>query len=313
MKETGPTDQLPHITIRQIEAFRAVMQTNGMTSAAQMMSITQPAVSRLIADLEFSLSLKLFERNGPKLRPTNDALRLMEEVERVFLGLHQVEQAARKIRRFPQALIRIAAPPFLSLGFVAVVVKALKHRFPELTFSIHTDTSIAIADQVGRGQHDLGFCTLPSGTSDVRVIHETGVDAVCMMPADHPLATHDVVQARHLKNESLIVLGQSGGIRPQINDVFSGAKIAPNIVAEILFAATAGSLVRQGIGLALMDPFSARATVSEATVIKPFKPRVRLMFSAITPLHSKLSAPINWMQDVLRDEIEPTLARWAFT
>ncbi|WP_421952948.1 LysR substrate-binding domain-containing protein [Pelagibacterium sp.] len=305
-------DLLPHITLRQVEAFRAVMRTQGMTSAAHMLSITQPAVSRLIADLEMSLDLKLFERNGPKLKPTDNALRLMEEVQRVFLGLQQIEQAARTIKRFPQTLMRIAAPPFLSLGYVSLVVGALRRQYPALRFSIHTDTSLAIADQVARGQHDLGFCTLPRGTNDVRVIHESSVEAVCVMPRRHKLADRDIIDVGMLADEPLIVLGESGSIRPQINGVFSSARIAPNITAEILFAATAGSLVEQGVGLALMDPFSARATRTEALVVKPFKPRVMLTYSMIAPLHLKLAEPVNFAATVVRNEIEAMLPNWAF-
>ncbi|TGG95035.1 LysR family transcriptional regulator [Natronospirillum operosum] len=312
MKERQELDRLPHITLRQVEAFRAVMHTQSMTSAAQMLSITQPAVSRLIADLEASLDLRLFERNGPKLKPTDNALRLMEEVQRVFLGLHQIEQAARTIKRFPQTLLRIAAPPFLSLGFVSMVVGALRRQYPEMRFSIHTDNSLAIADQVARGQHDLGFCTLPSGTSDVNVIHESSVDAVCLLPRDHALASSKIIYVEQLENEPLIVLGQSGSIRPQINDVFSNAKISLNVTAEILFAATAGSLVEQNVGLALMDPFSARATQTARTVVRPFKPRVKLSFSMIAPHHLKLAEPIRYATKVLHEEIEPMLQNWAF-
>lgn len=309
----NPADTpLPRVTLRQVEAFRAVMRTHGMTSAAQMLSISQPAVSRLIADMEAGLGLKLFERNGPRLKPTDNALRLMEEVERVFLGLHQIEQAARTIKRFPQTLMRIAAPPFLSLEYVAVVVGALRRAYPELRFSIHTDSSMAIADQIARGQHHLGFCTLPDGVDDVRVVHESRVEAVCVLPRAHHLAECDTIHVSQLEHEPLIVLGQSGSIRPQINDVFAAKGISPNIVGEILFAATAGSLVAEGVGLALMDPFSARASRSNAVVIRRFVPQVELLYSMITPLHTKLGDPIAFATRIVREEIEPSLPNWAF-
>lgn len=303
---------LPRVTLRQVEAFRAVMRTHGMTSAAQILSISQPAVSRLIADMELGLGLNLFERNGPRLKPTENALRLMEEVERVFLGLHQIEQAARTIKRFPQTLMRIAAPPFLSLEYVAIVVGALRRAYPDLRFSIHTDSSMSIADQIARGQHHLGFCTLPASADDVRIVHESRVEAVCVLPCLHPLAVHDTIHVSQLKHEPLIVLGQSGSIRPQINDVFAAEQISPNIVGEILFAATAGSLVSEGVGLALMDPFSARACRSNSIVIRRFMPRVELSYSMIVPLHTKLGDPVAFASRIVREEIEPMLPDWAF-
>ena len=85
------------LNMRQIEAFRAVYQTGGMTSAGQMMNITQPAVSRLIRDLEAEIGLALFVREGTTIAPTPDAASLYEEVERSFHGLDQVALFARDL------------------------------------------------------------------------------------------------------------------------------------------------------------------------------------------------------------------------
>jgi len=62
-----------------------------MTAAAELMAITQPAVSRLIRDFEFATRLKLFDRRGNQLTPTREAVTLMHEVERAFIGLSRVK------------------------------------------------------------------------------------------------------------------------------------------------------------------------------------------------------------------------------
>ena len=61
------------LNLRQIEAFRAVYQTGGMTAAGNLMNITQPAVSRLIRDLEAETGLSLFVREGVSIAPPPDA------------------------------------------------------------------------------------------------------------------------------------------------------------------------------------------------------------------------------------------------
>ena len=60
------------ITHRQIEAFRALMVSGSMTEAAQYLSVTQPAVSKIISQLESELGFSLFERRQGKLSPTDD-------------------------------------------------------------------------------------------------------------------------------------------------------------------------------------------------------------------------------------------------
>src|SRR5580658_7912125 len=81
------------LTHRQVEAFRAVMLTGRVTAAAEMLRITQPAVTRLIRDLQTATHLRLFQRQGSRLLPTGEASALYLEVERSFVGLDRIRRA----------------------------------------------------------------------------------------------------------------------------------------------------------------------------------------------------------------------------
>ncbi|MFV0332762.1 MAG: LysR substrate-binding domain-containing protein [Tropicimonas sp.] len=273
----------PRITIRQIEAFCLVMTRRTMTGAAERMSISQPAVSRLISDLEAALDMRLFERAGPRLRATSAALRLIGEVDRVFLGLDYVEEAARRIRRFPMDPYRIAAPPFLSQAFLARLVARVTREIPDLTISLHTDASHAIAEQVARGQHDIGFCTLGTMEQDLTVLHRARIVTVCLLPRGHPLADRQAIDVTDLEGEKLFVLGRSGGIRPQINEVFEHSQIVPRIVGEVLHAPSCAAFVAEGLGVALLDQISARSVSDGSTLLRPFTPHISLEISMVAP------------------------------
>ena len=106
------------INHRQIDAFRAVFQTSSMTAAGALMGITQPAVSRLIRDLEAEMALTLFDRSAGRLTPTPDAVALFREVERSYQGLDRVAHAAAELGRRREGELRIAAsvaPSFYGL------------------------------------------------------------------------------------------------------------------------------------------------------------------------------------------------------
>ncbi|WP_085642306.1 LysR substrate-binding domain-containing protein [Thalassospira sp. MCCC 1A03138] len=277
------------ITIRQVEAFRLLMTSGTMTEAAERMSISQPAVSRLISDLEATLDMRLFERSGPRLQATPAASRLVGEVNRVFVGLDFVEEAARRIRRFPMDPFRIAAPPFLSHTFVAHLVASVVKEIPELTISLHTDDSHAIADQISRGEHDLGFCTLGPVTQDIRVMYRAVIGSVALIPSDHPLASKSTINEFDLDGENIFVLGRSGAIRPQINEIFEKAQVELKIAGEVLHASSCASFVAEGLGIAILNTISARMAPEGRTVIRPFSPAVTQEFAAITP--SRVTAP----------------------
>src|SRR5262245_47324218 len=86
------------MNFRQIEAFRAVMVGGTATTAAQMLFISQPAVSRLVRSLEDSVGFDLFERRKKRLVPTVEGKQLHAAVEQTFVGLQHVSRAADAIR-----------------------------------------------------------------------------------------------------------------------------------------------------------------------------------------------------------------------
>lgn len=86
------------MNLRQVEAFRSIMLRGSMTATAQALRTSQPSISRLIAELEAAIGFKLFERQAGRLKPTDEGLSFYREVERSFLGLDNLNQAARDIR-----------------------------------------------------------------------------------------------------------------------------------------------------------------------------------------------------------------------
>src|SRR5271167_2032319 len=108
--------------IRQVEAFQAVMRSAGVTAAAALLNISQPSVSRLIADLEHEVGFALFVRRGGRLHPTQQGLALYEAVRRSFQGLDLLDQAARRIRAHPVGTIRVAALSALAASLLPPVL-----------------------------------------------------------------------------------------------------------------------------------------------------------------------------------------------
>ena len=76
-----------HLYLRQIEAFKAVIENGTISRAAVLLSISQPSMSKLIAHLEQDTGLKLFDRVKGRIAPTEQAMRLYDEVERIFGGV----------------------------------------------------------------------------------------------------------------------------------------------------------------------------------------------------------------------------------
>jgi DNA-binding transcriptional LysR family regulator len=170
------------INHRQIEAFRAVFQTASMTAAGALMGITQPAVSRLIRDLEAEIALKLFDRFAGKLTPTPDAVALFREVERSYQGLDRVAHAAAQLGRRREGELRIAASVAPSFHGLPPVLTRFRATWPGVLLSVHTGSSPEVLDLVAMRHCDLGVAVLPAEGPGVTIEALPAQNAVCVLP-----------------------------------------------------------------------------------------------------------------------------------
>jgi DNA-binding transcriptional LysR family regulator len=280
---------MPRLNQRQVEAFRAVMLTGGITSAAQLMNVTQPAVSRLIRDLQAAVSLQLFERVGTRLLPTSEALSLYHEVERSFVGLERIVQTATDLRSHRAGSLRIAAYPALATSFLPrVVAEFLKDR-PKLDISVHGLGSRIVLDQVASGQCDIGFVSdvleFPSVTSQPI----GGLAAVAVVPADHRLARRAVLMPKDFRGEPFIGLGQFILLRHRIDHAFAAQRVERTIRVETQLTEIACALVAAGVGVSIVDPFTAEEFKARGVAIRPFSPTIADEFQALYPAQRRPS------------------------
>ncbi len=150
--------------IRQLEAFKSVMTAGTVTAAADLMNISQPVVSRLIAQLESATGLKLFFRSKRRLRPTPEALSFFREVEKTFAGVEKLKQVADNIRNFSTGNLRIVCLPALALGFMPRVIDRFLDKHPKITVSLQTRSSQTVREWIAAQQFDLG---LAAGATDI--------------------------------------------------------------------------------------------------------------------------------------------------
>jgi len=103
-----------HFDIRQMESFAAVMSTGSMTAAARLTGRSQPAVTRLVQELEADVGFSLLHRSGPRITPTPNGVRFHRDVERALLCFEQMRARADAIAQGHTAPLAIAAIPALA-------------------------------------------------------------------------------------------------------------------------------------------------------------------------------------------------------
>lgn len=257
---------------RQIEAFRAVIVTGGVTAAARALNVTQPAVTRLIRDLQRALGLELFARRGARLTPTAEALSLYREVDRQFVGLERIQAAARALRAGQSGALRVAALPTFSVGFLPRLAGHWLAERPGAEMSLYGSISSQVADWVASGFCDVGFAQLPLDFPSLEVEALASAPAVAVLPQDHRLARRAVLTPRDFEGEPFVSLEQMTQLRYRTDALFEIEGVARRIRVETPLSMIACALVAAGAGVSLVDPFPAAEYRGRGLAVRPFRP-----------------------------------------
>lgn len=266
---------------RQLEAFRAVMLTGSMTGAGLMISISQPAVSRLIRDLEDDLSLRLFQRQGNQLVATAEARQLYREVERHFAGTERIRDAARTIKESSSGRMHIGVMPTFSVYCVPEAVSRFMRRFPDAVVSVTSDSSVNLVQMLLHGQVDVAFATPPHDLTGFDHEPFPDVHAVCVMPDGHPLGNKAVVSIEDLHGVDFIELGPNSSQRIQLSNAMDAVGVNPRKRVQTLHSSSAMSYVSRGLGVTVIDAIAALGSPNHSVQVRPFKPDIIMRVAAL--------------------------------
>lgn len=270
---------------RQVEAFRSVMMTGSITSAAEAMNITQPAVSRLIKDLEDTVLITLFERQGVRLVPTAEAKLLFHEVERLYIGFDQIARAATDIRQHKNIVLRIASVTSLMRPYLhQAIIEIIGDRL-DLPLVIDVENSRHIWDMVANNHYDLGFVfgSPRAGNQDAVCLHSSY--AIAAMAPSHPLASHKIITPADLYDYRVLTAGRNSPLRQALDRAFSSSEHAPISTMETSML-NCCHFAAAGMGVAIVDQLTVRAAGADIICI-PFSPEIDVSYFAIRPSGSR--------------------------
>jgi DNA-binding transcriptional LysR family regulator len=272
------------ITMRQIEALRAAVLTGGASSAARLLNVSQPSVSRLLADLEREVGFSLFDRSNRRLRPTPECEVLYAEAEGLFAGLNGISARANEIRQAGLGQLRVACMPSLSSGVLPKVIGQFCRARPDVQISLSSYGSATVVDWVARGLVDVGIALKPLESPGVESQPLIATELVCAMPAGHRLARKSVIVPKDLSDVDFIGLTDDRLSWGAIANVMHEAGITPRRRISTQRAYTAYALVAEGVGVTVVEPFTAHAFRERGVVTRPFVPRIPLAFYLFFPI-----------------------------
>lgn len=282
--------------LRQLEAFAAVMSTGSVTAAGRLLGRSQPAISRLLQELEAEIGYALFARSGPRVTPTEQGFLLYDDVERALSGLRQIRERAEEIARGQAQPLLLAATSALAAGLVPDALKRIEpHANLAPRIELRSASPERVVHAVLSGAAQLGATSLPLEHRGLTVHWIGQAPCVVALPANDPAARHEVVPVAELAGRRVITMANPYRLRRRLDAALGHAAGA----IETNSSVNALAAVRAGLGVSVLEPITAYGAPMAGVAIRPIDLDIPFFFGVITSQSQALTPACQAMADAL--------------
>jgi DNA-binding transcriptional LysR family regulator len=293
--------------LRHIEVFHAVMQAGTISGAAQLLHISQPAVTKVLQHCELQLGMPLFDRVRGKLYPTPEAERLFVEIDKLNRDLVSIRRLAANLRSGESEQVRLIATPALGAFVIPMAMTQWCRAYPNGHCSLGTNHTREIVSALLLGEADLAL--------SLQDPHHPGIKAESLasgpLMALCPLGSVEGALSGPLPigEISTEMIGLAGG--DPLGDMVLNASEAQgtrlNSRISVQTYHLARSLVEAGVGMAVVDPFTAAAADRARVRVRPLLPAIPvqlyLLTAANAPLGQAARRLVKFLGEAARDNL----------
>ena len=251
--------------LRQIRSFLSIAETLHFGHTAELIHLSQPALSLQIRALEEEVGVRLLERNRRKTALTAAGFAFRDDAAASLSQLDQAIRRARLAANGKLGLLRIGFISTVGSEIVPNIIRQFRDLNPEVEFSLRAITTADQVQMLETGSLDIGFFRLPIGghsALDVVTVHRGRF--VLVVPASHKLAKRKRVRLTELSGQNFVMYERT--YAPGFHDLIFGmlrdARIVPNISQTAAEISTLISLVAAHMGIAILPASAVEHSVA---------------------------------------------------
>lgn len=267
--------------LRQIEVFHAVYANGSISAAARSLNVSQPAVSKVLRHTESQLGIRLFDLVRGRLAPTDEAHALFREVDEVFQRISSLQQATSNLKKSGSGHLRVGVVPSLGLDIVPAAVAAFRAQLPDVTFDIKTLHHHDMLRALYERECDLAIAYEPPIQPRLEQMELAQAHLVLLAPHGRFAGRQTPVTIAALEGMDLIGVSNSGPIGNIVASALADALVAPREIVSVSTYYVAASLVRRGVGVALVDEFTAQSMANADVDVLQLSPSLAFAVHAV--------------------------------
>lgn len=261
--------------LRQIEVFHAVYTTGSISAAARLLHVSQPSVSKILQHTQQQLGLELFRLVRQRLVATEEAHSLFIEVAEVFERLQSVQVAARNMVSLAAGHIRLAVVPSLGLYVAPAAIVRFRKAHPDITFEVQTLHYDEIFQGLYERNCDIAIGYDPPSHPRLRRRDLDTAELMLLYERDALPDAAERVSLQSLDGRDVVGLTSRGPVGALLRKELDRQQVRVREVVSNGTFSIAAALARHGGGMAIVDEFTARASVDARMDARPFSPPLR--------------------------------------
>ncbi|NIZ10907.1 LysR family transcriptional regulator [Pseudooceanicola sp. HF7] len=277
------------LTLRQIEVIRAVMLRGTIAGAAELLGVSAPGISRLVKHTEESLGLRLFERRAGLFVPSVAASRVFDQIREVYKGVENLQDALASLQKGEEVQLAFASAPSVAQFIAARAIRAIRARYPDLYIDLNILKIEETTDYLLLERGEFVLMSSPIRNPGIQSEKLVNGRIIAILPEGHPLAEQEVVSVHDLAREPLIGVDPVDPYGSTVARPFREAGLDVRHSMRGRFAQTVVSLVRHGLGVALIDEFSVAEVYMPGVVRRPILEETAIDIYAVTKKDRVLS------------------------
>lgn len=260
--------------IRVLRYFLTVAREEGINRAAEALHITQPTLSRQLAQLEEEVGVKLFHRGAKKITLTNEGILLRRRAEEILSLVDRTEKELIRQDELVEGRIVIGGGELAAMQVLAEMIESFREKYPLVTFDIFTGNADLVKEQMEKGLTDIGVLLEPVDMEKFEFIRLKEKERwVVLMRPDDPLAEKEAVSAKDLMNMPLI-LPKRTNIQNELSNWFGDCFQEKQVLFTSNLTTNSALMVQRGIAYSLVIEGSVPFWDQDKITYRPLYPKL---------------------------------------
>ncbi|MEM9437480.1 MAG: LysR family transcriptional regulator [Pseudomonadota bacterium] len=247
-----------HIDLKHLRAVKMIHEAGGLARAADLLHITQSALSHQIKGLEDQVGVDLFVRRTKPLKLSSAGMRILKLADRVLPEIASLEEEFRGLQDGKTGRLHIAIECHACFEWLFPVLESFRKAWPDVDVDIRPGLAFEAMPALLREEVDLVVSSDPEDLADVTFNPLFDYEAVFVASSAHPLAQKDFVEAEDFRGETLITYPVDRARLDVFSQLLMPAKVEPRAIRQVELTAVILLLVASNRGVAVLPDWVVR-------------------------------------------------------